>query len=118
MVRRLIREESDLYYQESMNIEKRDGENEWINLCVDRDRGVRVFIQDMKYLFDSDFSEYLDQMHKESEPEFAYIDKHDPEDEVIDLAVAVDMAYSLPDPDRLAIMNLLSKIEDRLVNIW
>ena len=118
MVRRLIREEVDLYYQEELNIEKGNGETEWINLCIDRERGVRVFIQDMRYLFDNDFSEYLERMHKDSEPEYAYIDKKNPEDEVIDLAVAVDMAYSLPEPNRLAVMNLLTKVEDRLVNIW
>ena len=118
MVRRLIREDGDLYYQAELNIEKKNGETEWICLCIDREHGVRVFIQDMCYLFDNDFSGYLEQMHKDSEPEYAYIDKQNPEDEVIDLAVAVDMAYSIPEPDRLAIMNLLTKAEDRLVNIW
>ena len=118
MVRRLIREDVDLYYLEELDIEKGNGETEWINLCIDRERGVKVFIQDMRYLFDIDFSEYLEQMHKDSEPEYAYIDKQNPEDEVIDLAVAVDMAYSLPEPNRLAVMNLLTKVEDRLVNIW
>lgn len=118
MVRRLIREDVDLYYLEELDIEKENGETEWINLCIDREHGVKVFIQDMRYLFDDDFSEYLEQMHKDSEPEYAYIDKQNPEDEVIDLAVAVDMAYSLPEPNRLAVMNLLTKVEDRLVNIW
>jgi hypothetical protein len=118
MVRRLIREDVDLYYLEELDIEKGNGETEWINLCIDREHGVKVFIQDMRYLFDDDFSEYLEQMHKDSEPEYAYIDKQNPEDEVIDLAVAVDMAYSLPEPNRLAVMNLLTKVEDRLVNIW
>lgn len=118
MVRRLIREDVDLYYLEELDIEKGNGETEWINLCIDREHGVKVFIQDMRYLFDDDFSEYLEQMHKDSEPEYAYIDKQNPEDEVIDLAVAVDMAYNLPEPNRLAVMNLLTKVEDRLVNIW
>lgn len=112
------REETDRYTMEILNFEKVAGGKDCFTLCVDRDKGVRLFILDMQNLFDSDFSEYLERLYSESEEEFAYTDSEDQADRVIPVSVAIDMVYSMPEPDRGTLGNMLSAIEDRLVHIW
>ena len=115
---RINQDDNSLYTQEELSCSGADEERQVFLLCVSHDKGVRLCVEDIKQLFDDDFGEWLKVHHSENEPEFIYADDENPDFEVITVFDAIDMVYSLDNPDKALLCRMLDSIETRLVRIW
>lgn len=112
------REPGDRYSMNELLFLNSRQEEKTFLLLIDYDKGVRVGVADMQGIFDNDFSEYLEKMHEENEPEYMYENTNKPEFEVIPVAMLIDAVYSTPETDRCTLFNWLDAIERRLVRVW
>lgn len=112
------REPGDRYRMYELSFLNSAQEEKTFLLFVDYEKGVRVGVADMQGIFDNDFSEYLEKIHKENEPEYMYENTDKPEFEVIPVKWLIDAVYSIPEADKNTLFNWLDAIESRLVRVW
>lgn len=112
------REPGDRYRMNELSFMNSKQEEKTFLLCVDYEKGVRVGVADMQGVFECDFSEYLEKMHEQSEPEYMYENTTNPDFEVVPVAILIDAVYSTPDTDKCTLFNWLDAIERRLVRVW
>ena len=75
-------------------------------------------MEDLKWLFDDEFSEWLQRYHEENEPEYVYEDVPDQDFEIVTVFQAIDMVYSGKKSDKGLLSDLIDTVEARLVRIW
>lgn len=112
-------DDNSVYTQEILSMCIADGREKSFYICVNHDRGVRLYVQDIQNIFDNSFEGWLDRFHSENEPEYPYEGSEDwAELEIIPVFNAIDMVYSSADTDKALLCNMLDAIENRLVRIW
>lgn len=110
--------------QEEITFTGSDGQKNTVMFSADYERGVMVYVSDMKQVFYSNIEGiegYIERMHRENEAVYLREDIQDPQDpdfEVVPVSVLIDAVYSMPDPDKCTLFNWLEAMERRLVRVW
>lgn len=119
---RETQDDNSVYTQEILSTCGTDEQGKMFYICVNHDRGVRLYVQDIQNIFDNSFEGWLDRFHLENEPEYAYDDLEEEDQwaefEVLPLFNAIDMVYSSEDTDKGLLCNMINAIENRLIRIW
>lgn len=116
---RSTQDDNSVYTQEILSMCGTDGQKKSFYICVNQDKGVRLYVQDIQHIFNNSFEGWLDRLHSENEPQYPYEDTDNlVEFEVIPVFNAIDMVYSSEDTDKGLLCNMLDAIETRLIRIW